>query len=358
MATVTPSQDELALRATLMLNVQIIIDTKIDDLIQTTKFGEMFSFRAGRPLFERAIALFRSLASANLELISETKLKQLIDMSNQVVNQFNQFKSFQPIANNVQFPTQGRDALLNAFKTLYDQTFGVISSVLALSQPQNLAQYESEARALAEKMNMFFAEQQKQFLDYKMAAEKEIGDTLVKAKQAAQEVGIVQHETFFRSEANGHKKMATIWLVATSLLAVATGLVGWFNYSRTLAVLQSAISATPTATALGNTGITIQLTIAKLIMFSILFSAVLWAGRIYRAHRHNYVINKHRQNALSTFEAFVKATEDTPTKNAVLLQATQCIFGPQTTGYLPQEKEAEAPTQIFEFIRGATSAKS
>jgi hypothetical protein len=274
-------------------------------------------------------------------------------MTDQLSSQFGQFKAFQPVANNVQFPAQARDQQLNNFRTAFDQAFNVISSVLAMSRPEHLEQYESEAKASAEAMRTLLDAQKKEFDDYK----REISDILAKAKQAAQEAGITRHEVFFRTEANEHRTMARVWLVATVLLAIATGMVGWFNYSRTLAALQSAVSTAPQVGTPGNTAITIQLTIAKLIMFSILFSAVLWAGRIYRAHRHNYVINKHRQNALGTFEAFVKATEDPPTKNAVLLQATQCIFGPQATGYLTQEKETEAPTQIFEFIRGAASGK-
>ena len=73
---------------------------------------------------------------------------------------------------------------------------------------------------------------------------------------------------------------------------------------------------------------------------------------MYRAHRHNFVINRHRLNALSTFEAFAKATDDQQIKNAVLLQATQCIFGPQPTGYISGESESEGYPQILEIVRG------
>jgi hypothetical protein len=87
-------------------------------------------------------------------------------------------------------------------------------------------------------------------------------------------------------------------------------------------------------------------------MFSGLFAGVVWMGRIYRAHRHNYVINKHRQNALSTFETFAKAAADEQTKAAVLLQATQSIFSLQQSGYLSQESESAGYPQVLEIIRG------
>src|SRR5207244_10156514 len=143
-----------------------------------------------------------------------------------------------------------------------------------------------------------------------------------------------------------------VWFCITVLLALGTGCLAWVNYGRTFALLEG--------TAPGHdplsTGAFVQLAIAKFIIFSILFSAVLWAARIYRAHRHNYVINKHRQNALSTFEAFAKAAGDSETKNAVLLQATQCIFSPQRTGYLAQENDSEGHSSILEIIRSLPSS--
>jgi hypothetical protein len=97
--------------------------------------------------------------------------------------------------------------------------------------------------------------------------------------------------------------------------------------------------------------------VAKLIVLSILLSAAIWTGKIYKAHRHNFIINRHRRNALSTFQTFAGGASDTQTKNAVLLQATTCIFGPQNTGYISQDKESEGSPQILEIIRGVGSAK-
>jgi hypothetical protein len=79
--------------------------------------------------------------------------------------------------------------------------------------------------------------------------------------------------------------------------------------------------------------------------------------RTYRAHRHNYVINKHRQNALQTFRAFSQqANADPATKSAVLLQATQCIFAPQATGYTTQEADSNY-SPIIEIVRAVTGDK-
>ena len=100
-----------------------------------------------------------------------------------------------------------------------------------------------------------------------------------------------------------------------------------------------------------TTSETIQLVIAKVILFSLLLSALVWAGRVYRSHQHNFVVNQHRQNALASFETFAEAAKDDQTKSAVLLQATNCIFAPQTSGYADSSAEATGSPQVMEIIR-------
>jgi hypothetical protein len=78
----------------------------------------------------------------------------------------------------------------------------------------------------------------------------------------------------------------------------------------------------------------------------------MWCARNYRPNRHNYVMNKHRANALSTFESFVRAAQqDVSIKNAVLLQATSAIFAGHGSGYVGQEGEPDSPNKIIEITR-------
>lgn len=73
--------------------------------------------------------------------------------------------------------------------------------------------------------------------------------------------------------------------------------------------------------------------------------------RQHASSKHNETVNLHRQNALRTFETFVKATEDQETKDAVLLEATRSIFAAQPTGFLRTGRETESPSTIIEVIR-------
>jgi hypothetical protein len=79
--------------------------------------------------------------------------------------------------------------------------------------------------------------------------------------------------------------------------------------------------------------------------------------RNYAASRHNLVVNRHRQNALSSFETFVKGAGDQQTKDAVLLQATQSIFVPQDSGFIRGESTPQPGSQIIEILRGIGGGK-
>ena len=70
------------------------------------------------------------------------------------------------------------------------------------------------------------------------------------------------------------------------------------------------------------------------------------------------MVNKHRQNALTTFETFSNASgSDTQTKNAVLIEATHTIFSNQQTGYMTADKDQESSSKIIEIIKGTASVK-
>ena len=179
------------------------------------------------------------------------------------------------------------------------------------------------------------------------ATQLELQSVLESVRRAAEEVGVAQHSIYFREEAGDHERASRYWLWTTGVLGLLTGGLGvWL----VLAYYWGLPNLSPAQS--------IQLALAKLLVFSVLFTGLLACGRIYRAHRHNFVINKHRQNALSTFETFVKAANDEPTKNAVLLQATQCIFAPQITGYVHQEQESGGPFAAIELMSGLVASQA
>jgi len=83
---------------------------------------------------------------------------------------------------------------------------------------------------------------------------------------------------------------------------------------------------------------------SKISVMAVLFFFLYWCAKNYMVLQHNITVNRHRQNALGTFEAFVKSAEnqDVMIKNALLMQASQCIFNQQPSGYCGPQAETDS----------------
>lgn len=132
----------------------------------------------------------------------------------------------------------------------------------------------------------------------------EIGDIIVAAREAAASVGVAHFTADFNAEAEAQDLSAEKWLKTTAGLAAAT----------------------------------------------------IWCGRLYKAARHQSAINKHRANALRTFQAFSKAASDDAARNAVLMETTKSIFAITPFGYLENESAPDGGLKIVEVVKRATQA--
>ncbi len=167
------------------------------------------------------------------------------------------------------------------------------------------------------------------------------------ARKAAGDSGIAAHMAKFRDRAKEHKTASRGWLVTAGMLAAC-----WLA-----AVAYVAFWAPHITVSEGTASVLVALS-PRVLLFSFGIAIVFWASRNYRANRHNYVVNVHRQTALETFSAFTEGARGNPdVKNAILLQATQAIFVMTPTGYSGAEKEAAGPqSAIIEVVRALGNA--
>jgi hypothetical protein len=67
--------------------------------------------------------------------------------------------------------------------------------------------------------------------------------------------------------------------------------------------------------------------------------ALVLCSRTFLAHTHNAIVNRHRQNALLTFQALVNAAKEESKKDIILTHASACMFSPQETGFTKHASE-------------------
>ena len=89
---------------------------------------------------------------------------------------------------------------------------------------------------------------------------------------------------------------------------------------------------------------------------SLLTFGITFASRHYSASLHNVVVNRHRQNALGSFQALASGAVDKEIKDAILLQATQAIYAPQSSGYVRGTSESRPMPGVVEIFRNVGKA--
>ncbi len=171
-------------------------------------------------------------------------------------------------------------------------------------------------------------------------AATEADGALKEVRGSAARAGIGVYISTFAREANVREREARFWL-AISGVAAAFGLA---------AILTLFVRYEIPADA--KSGSLVQLVLLRIVVVTFVSFLPLWCIRNYRNQRHLGIVNRHRETALATFQTFVAATTDEGTRNAVLLEATRCIFAPAQTGYLGGD-ESMPTDRVLEIVKTA-----
>lgn len=314
-----------------------------ESLVRSDVLGKDLSFETGLPVFRRTLGLFHDLSECNLENFPYETLNQLWAQANDALTLFQQIQNFS-IQQHPQNPVQARDSMITTLRDRWNQYYTAITPHIsyAVRRGTDFDSLEREARGT-------LVLQKQLATDFRAEKDKiltEMQGALERVRQAASEAGVAQHAIHFKDEAVFHKRQSLYWLSAT--LGFASATIGYALYS--LGPELNDLSATTLPR-------TLQLIVPRLVVIVVLSFAFVWSARNYSASRHNFVVNRHRQNALSSFETFVKGTSDPQTKDAVLLHATQSIFVPQDSGFVKTDGSAQPGSQIVEIVRGMTGSK-
>lgn len=312
-------------------------------LVRADVLGKDLNFEAGLSVFRRTLSLFHDLADCNLENFPFETLSQITAQANDALTLFQAIQNFS-LQQHPQNPVQARDTLIAQLRDKWHQYYHHITPHIsyAIRKGTDFDALEREARGTLALQKQLAGEFQKE-------KDKIIGEmqgALDRVRQAAAEAGVAQHAIHFKDEAEFHKQQSYYWLAAAIAFGAVT--VGYALYSLGPQLNDLSAATWPR---------TLQLVLPRLIVIFVLTFGLVWSVRNFSASRHNFVVNRHRQNALSSFETFVKGASDKQTKDAVLLQATQSIFSPQESGFVKGEGPPQLGSQIVEVVRGGASDK-
>jgi len=312
----------------------------VEELVRADDLGQA-NFRGAVPILNQTIELFQELRSSDLNVFPLPILQQLKTQTQAALKTFEDLRTFslegQPDV------MAARDKLIARVVAEYDQHFQVLEPHInyLLVKQTDFAAMEAQARAAMGQLDEFTRQKQQE----QESIREEMEKTLQTVKAAAAKAGVGQQSIVFAEQAKQDDETAAKWLMG----AAAFGIVSVIYVILTLFVFL------PSA---GTTSEIVRGFVSRLVVLSLLAYGLGFTVRQYSSAKHNQTVNLHRQNALRTFETFVRATDDQTTKDAVLLETTRSIFAGQPTGFLRGGRDSESPNTIIEVIRRMGSGTS
>ncbi len=315
----------------------------VSSLPRERELGSEVNFLGAVEPAARLVGLYKRLSVAALDDLSQTGLQQVKDRANAdfvLLKQALDFK-FASQSN----PQSTRDSIIQQLAASYDPSFQTLHPYIAYSlhRSADFQRLDADARATMQSISDRAGKVEEQLLEH----EKEAQRVLSEIRSVAAEEGVTQQSAHFRAEADRHDTDAETWRSRTVNLAIALG-----AYAALSVFLHKIPFLTPTSTYE-----TIQLAISKILVFSVLAYMLFLSARNFLSHKHNAIVNRHRQNALMTHRALIEAAGDHGIREAIMVQAAGCIFSPQNTGYTFNASTGDSlsPKSVVEILSKAGS---
>jgi hypothetical protein len=342
MPNILTKEDEVKLLQQLKTRAEQLAAFNPDEL-QRLNLGEL-NFAAGERLFKNIQSFFAECKDKSWEGVPPQTLTEFENPMRVLVESLSRIISFS--IRGMSSPQEEIRNHLENTAVRWKQAYDTILPHLAfqMNKDTGIAKARTE---MQNQWSMAITTASQKLSEKERSIDKalsEANQALEAIQKAAKEVGITQEAIHFNELAKDYCMRSKLWMAAAGAFAAATLVYIFFG---------KAIEIKPSEHVANIVAI-----FPRLVVLSTLFTGLVFCLRNYSALRHNEVVNRQRQTALTTFQTFVSGTSDPDTKNAVLLQATKAIFSPQASGYLKGEGEMPAVNQVTEVVRSITSPKT
>lgn len=306
------------------------------ELLKRKDLGEKLSFDQAMPDIERVVIFYRKLLDCDLSNLPHETMSRIASTGKATIDILGKIGNFDPEKSSNPFPE--RSQLMTQIRDRWESDFPTVSPVLAYATKSSadFQRLEREARGTLTELS----DSKKEFTKETKSILDQMNSALGQVQDAAKQAGVSQHATHFSEEASTAKSIAFLWLGAAILFGLGTILYIIYH-------VEPALTKLTDLTALKL----VQTAIPRFIVVFVLTFGMIWSAKNFTASVHNFVVNRHRRNALASFQTFVEGASKPEIKDAVLIQATHAIFMPQDSGYA--KGETPNPTsQIVEVFRG------
>lgn len=308
----------------------------VEKLPRTSDLGSKLSFSDAVDPAKQLIELYKRLSLTALQDFPDGILKTIRDSANNHYKLFSEILEFNP---EQQDPAVARMSLINKIVAAYAPAFQALNTYIAYSlhRSADFQRLDFEARAMLQAIE----DKAKKIAESLKQHEQDAQDVLNEIRRVAAEEGVTKQAVHFNAEYEHHNQEASKWQNYAVYLAIGLGvfsIASLFMHKIPFLRPESTYDA-------------VQLSISKFLVFSVIAYMMFLSAKNFLNHKHNAIVNKHRQNALMTHSALVEASGDHGVRDVVLLQASSCIFSPQSTGYAPGvENDVSSQKSMVEIL--------
>jgi hypothetical protein len=287
-------------------------------LAREGELGAALNFKDAVPHARRLVDLYIQLPLESVDWFNNNQSTQLKSVADADYNILNQILSFDPQKGH---GAGEKKSWINQLESTYENTFQQLAPWVAygVGRVTDFTKIGRDARATIQDIEDKAKKLGEDMQEHRKNAQQILDDI----RTVAAEQGVSQQALYFKDEAEVHARQAEEWLKQTKRLTV---------YLAIYAICTLFIHKIPWFAPMSSYD-TIQLAVSKVLIFTTLAYFLILSARNFIAHRHNAIVNKHRQNALVTYRALVDAAGDGANRDIVLTKAAECIFGSQPTGF-------------------------
>lgn len=313
------------------INTQLLDISSIDPriVIQEKTYSRFADVTDLRVNIQASIGLFKELMNSNLEELPVSVLENIRAESANFIVLISGINDFKPDEDSN--PIQKVKGYIEQATRTHSGLFSTYLPIINRSK-NSVNRFKSYETKLKKALD-----DSKKFVELFEKSSKNILDDI---KDKAAKIVVVKYAEYFNTEANNHRRGAYGWLIG-GIIFFLTAFVFGYYYNEILVISKTA-----------SISEIVQNTVIKLVLISVILSGIALCVKNYKANRHNYIIYKHKVNALATFELFRDAAEgDESTKNVILIQAAQSIFSIPNTGYISSETDSHSSNKFIEIVR-------
>ena len=341
--------------------VVVYDQSNLDDLKRTDLSARKLSFEIVHPDLLAAYEMLREILTSPRESLiglSKNNIQQISSCLQRLSHIFQEIHSFD-LQNSSEAQNVGEEhkRISQDIVSFCDTVKQQLGPIVAYLQSKRAEQLEAQVNATVadtvtdavEKLNAEADRLQKQgdqAEQNETKREEEFNELKSQLKEQLVKESVSEYGKIFEEQAKKHKWAAYGWLSATVLLSIGFGYVFYWLFN----ILK--LEDTEWVGVLQNI-------FTKGFLLSLIYLVLNRSIKNYTAQKHLEVINRHRQNALETFERFVSSAARQETKEEVLLAATNAIFDANQTGYLSTRiRSGESASPIQQVIRAVTPSSS